>query len=191
MEIKKYIKDMNDEELKKIFNNIEHLQKEFYENLYNDNMNYQIDLSKIFFGDNYINYLDIKDYYSSFFIIIKDTVKFFENLHLYNKDYLNNEDAKKYAVLYKQAKKHYNNMNKCNYYSDNYYKHFELLENTCKSILEILEKELHSLENIDFQDVLDMFINDVCENNDFYDYYILDDDFTKLYKHFDYIKEYN
>jgi hypothetical protein len=191
MENKKYIKNMSVEELKKIFNNIEYLQSKFYENLYEDNMNYQFDLGKIFFGENYNNYIDIRDYYSSFFIIIKDAVKFFENLQLYNKDYLNNEDAKKYTALYKQAKKHYNNINKCNYCSDNYYKHFELLENTCKSILEILEKELHSLENIEAQDVLEFFINDVFENNDFYDYYILDDDFTKLYEHFDYIKEYN
>lgn len=157
MENKKYIKNMSAEELKKIFNNIEYLQRKFYENLYDDNMNYQLDLGKIFFGENHNNYIDIRDYYSSFFIIIKDAVKFFENLQLSNKNYLNNEDAKKYTVLYKQAKKHYNNINKCNYCSDNYYKHFELLENTCKSILGILEKELHSLENIDAQDALYFF----------------------------------
>lgn len=186
MENKIYINELNEEELQKVFDNNEKFRNIVFDDAYESNMDYQLFLGEEFFGNNTRDYLKYIDNYSSFYLRITNAIKFFENLSLNNSDYLNTEDSKKYIKLYKQAKKYYNYMNKCNYYSDNYYKNENLLENTCKEILNILEKELHKLENINEEDVFQYFI----DNSEIYqDYYIIEkttyslyQDFTKCYK---------
>jgi hypothetical protein len=190
MKNKKYLKDMDEEELKKLFENIEEFKKNIYDICYQNNMDYQEELGNIFFGDKWNRYIDIFDHYTSFFLRIKNAIEFFENLGVENSDYLNTKDATEYKVLYKEAKKHYNNFNKCNYASNNYYKNEELLENTCKQILRILEEELHKLENITKEEAKDTFLFEVLENEMYYDCYILNNDYTKVFCNINYIKEY-
>ena len=150
-----YINNLNEKELEKIFNINKKLQDKIFESVCQNNIDYQNFLSTEFFGNNFFEYLKINDNYSSFFITIKNTIKFFENLNITNSDYLSEDDSKEYIKLYKKAKKYYNYLDRCSFYSDNYYKNENLLEETCEEILKILEKELHLLEDINYNEVLD------------------------------------
>ena len=185
MENKIYINELNKEELQKVFNNNEKFKEMIFNEMYEKEMDYQSFLGDEFFGNESYKYIDIRDNYSSFYLRIKDTIKFFENLNINSSDYLNPEDSKKYIELYKKAKKYYNYFNQCNYNSDNYFKNEELLKNTCKEILDILEKELHKLEQIDEEDVFDYFISNIEIYEDFYitekENFILYQDITKSY----------
>lgn len=180
-----YLQELNFEELQKVFDNNEKFKNIVFDDVYESNMDYQLFLSEEFFGKNAKNYLEIKDHYASFYTRIKDATKFFENLNINISDYLIEEDSKKYIELYKQAKKYYNNLNKCNYDSSNCYKNEKLLENTCKEILSILENELHKLEDISEEEVYQYFIDNIEIYNDFYitekTTFSLYEDITKCY----------
>lgn len=160
---KYYVKNLKEEEKKEILENNEKLKSDIYEICYEDNMYYQRDLFEIFFGKDTYNYLKIEDYYSSFYLRIKDPIKLYENLDINNSDYLSVEDEEKYIKLYKEATKKYNNIQKCNYYSDNYYKNEGELEEILEKIVEILEKELHSLEDITEDQIEEYFLEDINE----------------------------
>lgn len=191
MNKKIYIKELNEEELKKVFKNNKQIQQISFEKAYEDNMFWQEELGNIFFGKTFFEYLEIRDNYSSFYLKIKNPVKLFENLSLSNKDYLQTEESQKYIKYYKQAKKYYNYYNNCNYESDNFYKNFELLENTLIKIVAILEKELHLLEDVSEEDALTSFIYDVTENDFLESAYILNKQDFVLYEDVSYTKKYN
>lgn len=189
--MKKYIKDMTKEELKQIFHNIESIRTTMWDWKFEENMEQQQEYANIFFGKEWHKYINYHDYYSSFYLRLKDATQFFENITECNADYLSVEDSKKYLELYKQARKYYNIMEKvCNFGTDKYYDNEEKLLETCEKILELFEKELHSLEDIDLEELEDYFIFQVEENGCFSDCYIENNDYTKLYEYIEYIKEY-
>lgn len=190
MENKRYLKELNEEELKEVFENISSLQEISFSYAYDVNMDWQLELGKIFFGNNWHDYLKMYDYYSSFYLKIKNTIEFFENISIGNADYLSEENSKKYIDLYKQAKKIYNNLCKCNTYSEKYLENEEKLDKICIELLELLENELHELENIDFEQAFETFKTDVFDNENYNDLYVLNNDFSKIYEHVNYIKEY-
>lgn len=160
---KYYVKNLKEEEKKEILENNEKLKNEIFEIIYEDNMEYQLELGEIFFGSKTFDYLEIKDYYSSFYLRIKDPIKLYENIDINNSDYLSIEDGEKYKTLYKEATKKYNNIQKCNCYSDNYYKNEEELEEILEKIVKILEKKLHSLEDITEDQIEEYFVEDINE----------------------------
>lgn len=189
--MKKYVKDMTREELKEIFKNIKNIRNQMWDWKYEENMDYQHWLSKEFFGSEWHKYINYHDHYYSFFLRLKDATQFFENITESNADYLSIENAEEYKKLYKQAKKYYFYMNsKCNFGSDKYYENEEKLLETCEKILAMLEKELHKLEDIDENELEEYFIIQVEENECFLDCYIENNDYTRLFKHIDYIKEF-
>lgn len=189
--MKKYVKDMTKEELKEIFKNVESIRNQMWDWKFEENMDWQQENANILFGKEWHNYINYHDYYSSFFLRIKDATQFFENITESNADYLNVEDSKKYLELYKQARKYYNLMEKvCNFGTDKYYENEEKLLETCEKILAILENELHLLENIEQEELEDYFVFQVEENGCFSECYIEDNDYTRLYEHIEYIKTY-
>lgn len=191
MENKKYIKDMNEEELEIIFNNITSINQDSYNYTYEKNMDWQNELSDILFGKNWSKYIECISNYNSFYLRIKDYREFYKNLNLNNFDYLQEDKGIEYIKLYKKAKKVLNNLNKCKEYSDKYYDNHDKFEYICCEILKILEEELHLLEEIIEQEVKEDFIFNVQENEYLNQCYILDNNYTKLYEHINYIKEYN
>lgn len=56
-------------------------------------------------------------------------------------------------------------------------------------MLKILEDELHALENVDYEQAFDTFYTDVIDNNIFDEFYIIDNNYTKVFEHVDYVKE--
>ena len=188
--MKKYLKDMNKEELKKVFDNSTKIQEEQYNLVWQDNMDWQQEYFEIFFGKNWHEYIEMKDNYNSFYLRLKSAYKFFINLDKDVTDYLNIENAQIFKNIYKKANKYYINIDKrCNYGSDKYYENIEKLEEECGKLLEILENELHLLENINDDEVFESFCDDVYENNIYDDLYIENNDYTHIYEHIDYIKE--
>ena len=189
--MKKYLKDMSKEELEKIFENVEEFRKSTYDLVYENHMYWQGEYSDIFFGKDWHKYIEMNEYYSSFYLKLKDASNFFENISLSNSDYLCAEDAEKYKALYKEAKKYHDNMNsRCNYGSDKYYENEERLKASCIILLGLLEKELHNLEDITYEDCLEQFIIDVQDNNCFENCYIIDNNYNKVYEDIAYTKEY-
>lgn len=160
-----YIEELNDEELKKVYVNNEKFSRMIFAECYEMNMEQQEELSEEFFGKKFHEYLDVHDHYSSFYLRIKDTNKFFENLNLNNSCYLSEEDSKKYIELYEQVKKYYSCLERSDD-KNNFYE--ELIEKACKEILNILEKELHELENINDEDIIEYFIDNKDAYNNFY-----------------------
>ena len=188
--MKKYLKNMNKEELKKVFDTSVKIQNKEYEATMQMNMDYQEELGVIFFGKGWSNYIKMYNNYNSFYLRIIDSTSFFENLTEDVTDYLSQEDAKYFKEIYKKAKKFYTNINsRCVYGSDKYYENYEKFEEECKKLLEILEDELHKLESVDYEQAFDTFCTDVMDNNIFDEFYIIDEDYTKVFEHVDYVKE--
>lgn len=105
--MKKYLKNMNEEELKKVFDTSEKIQNKEYEATMQMNMDYQEELGGIFFGKGWSNYIKMYDNYSSFYLRIIDSTSFFENLAEDVTDYLSQENATRFKEIYKKAKKFY------------------------------------------------------------------------------------
>ena len=188
--MKKYLKDMNTEELKKIFDNNEKIQNKAFEYVFEDNMLYQEELFSTFFNNNYYKYLDIAEHYDTFYLKIKDVSVFFVNLNKNAWECLSNTDSKKFKATYKNALKYYNILTShCNYQSDKYFENEEKLENECKILLKILEDKLHLLKNVDYNDAFDYFKNNSIDDGYFSNLYIENDDFLHVFEHIDYIKE--
>lgn len=188
--MKKYLKDMNKEELKKVFDNSAKIQEYQFNIVLENNMNLQQEYGKMFFGENWYEYIEIHDHYSTFYLKLKSAYKFFDNLGKDVADYLSVENAQTFQDIYKKAKKYYININtRCNYGSNKYYENIEKLEEECNKLLEILENELHSFENIDNNEVFESFCDDVYDNNIYDGLYIENNDYTHIYEYINYIKE--
>lgn len=180
--MKKYLNELNQEELTKIIENNESIKTLIFNTCYEDNMYWQEERAKDFFGNNWSKYINYHYSYNTFYLTIKNAIEFFENLSNNNYQYLKIEDSNVYIKLYNEAKKYYNNIKKCNYQSDKYFENEEKLENICEDILQILEKELHSFENISTEDVQEQFFLDVTENNCYNDFYIIDNNLNIVYQ---------
>lgn len=188
--MKKYLKNMNKEELKKVFDTSEKIQNKEYEATMQMNMDYQEELGDIFFGKNWSDYIKMYDNYNSFYLRIINSASFFENLAEDVTDYLSQEDTTRFKEIYKKAKKCYTNINsRCIYGSDKYYENYEKFEEECQKLLKILEDELHTVEDVEYNQVLDTFYIDVMDNNILDEFYIIDEDYTKVFEHVDYVKE--
>lgn len=190
--MKKYfIKDLKEEEKLKILENNEKLQNEIYNILYEDNMNYQLELGEILLNHNQNkNNYNICDHYTSFYLKIINGVNFMENINFTEiKDYFCEEDTKKIETIEKEYKKTLYYYNKCNYSTDNFYKHEEKIEELAKELLAIIENELHKLEEVTNEDIQQYFLEDI--NEIWQECYILNKkDFT-LYEDIKQVKKYN
>lgn len=169
-----YLKDLKNDELIKIFNNNEKLKNQIIDSYYEDQMYWQSEYYNILlnYKDNKSNF-NYNDYYTSFYLTIKDGLKFLENINFNEiKDYFNIEDIEKIDKIEKKYKKELNYINRCNYYSDNFYKHNEIIDQLASDLLKIIENELHKFENYDFKDIEIFFIDEIKENTYYENYYI-------------------
>lgn len=185
-----YIKNLSEKEKIKVLENNQKLKNEIFEIVYQDNMDYQLELGNIMLNHekNKNNY-DIKDYYTSFFLTITNGIKFLENINFKDvKDYISEKDLQEVNRIEKEYKKELYYYNKCNYYSDNFYKHEEKIENLAKKLLKIIENELHSLEDITDTDIQEYFLEDI---NDYWQgCYILNKKDFIMYEDISQVKNY-
>lgn len=81
--MKKYLNELNEEELEKVFKNNKKLQEEIFQYCYESSMNAQYELGLELLNDvkNKKNYR-IDDHYTSFFLTVVNAYEFIANLEL-------------------------------------------------------------------------------------------------------------
>ncbi len=175
--MKKYFKDLDTETKVKIVMNNENLRDKAYNDCYENNMNMQLEEGELMLGkDN--NGFDIRDNYSSFFLVLRDWRKFINNL---DSDYLCDDGLE----LYKTIMNLVNEQENLDSWNDNYDEKYneldEKIENYCEELLNICEKQLHEYENITEEDVEEYLKFNFEDNYLYENYYIVDDDTSKVY----------
>ena len=134
-------------------------------------------------GSEHYKYIDIRDYYSSFFLVLKDWRKFIDNL---DSDYLPTEGIK----LYKKINKKIVKLDNLDMYTDKYSDLENEIEMLCKDLLKICEDCLHKFESFTEEDLKENIRFNLEENYLYEDYYILDNDKSKVYVDISYTKTY-
>lgn len=180
MKNKLYFKDMESEQKEKLLD-IKDFYNVVYEKVFNDFMEYQ---EEEFKSLNISKYVDIHDHYNSFFLTLKnDVVEFIENI---DSDYINIENIKTYNDCKRILEKYY----KTYANEEKQDKYYYLLERRAKKLLERIENQLHLYENPQQDDLVSFLIDEWAEN--FYsDFYILNDNFSVLYKDIHFTEVYN
>lgn len=184
--MKKYIKDMNSDELELVYNNNDKLQKELFERVYEDNMDAQLYEYEYLIPKEAHDYYRYHDYYNSFFFTLNE-YEGYNFLHcldfkiLKEYDVATSDDEK----LFKKLENYFNH---CNYNSDAFYTNLEKLDVLATKILKNIEELLKQYENVDDSDILTFWLDEYgheCYN----DCYIIDDSY-KLFEEISYTKEY-
>lgn len=183
--MKKYFKNMSLEDRIDIIMNINDLKYKVGDMYYEDLMQQQYEEGQLMFGKEHHKYIDIRDNYSSFYLVLKDWNKFLDNL---DKDYLCNNGLDLYNQIM-VLKNEYDNIDMVEN-EDRYDELEEELENRCKELLQVCEKQLHEYEDYSDDDLKDYLSFQLEENNMYEDLYIIDDDKTRVYEDISYIKTY-
>jgi len=170
---KKYFKNMDVNEQLDIIINNNTLMNNFEELFYSNLMEQQREETELMLG-LYTPGVDIRDHYSSFFLALSDWEKFFNNV---NKDYLS-EDG---IILYNEISKLYEEYQNTELFDNRYNELYEIIENKCKELLSICEKQLHSYEHYSEEDVKEELRYHI-EIGDYEEMYILDNDKTVVYE---------
>lgn len=181
--MKKFIKDMDQKEIEKCLQVNERFYNLVYNDLYEQDMDWQYEEGKLLFGENSHKYIEIRDHYSSFYLVLINWYEFIENL---DPSYLCSKGIDLYNEIIK-LKKEYENIACDTEEEENRYNELEEeLENKCKDLLEICEDQLHEYEKGDYstEDLIDYVMNS-SSYEDFYitgENYILYSDHTTCYK---------
>lgn len=181
--IKKYFKDMSTDEKIDIILNNKDLREAVEQQYYEDLMFQQEEESKLMLGDNWGRYISYRDNYSSFFLVLEDWRKFIDNL---DSDYLPTEGIK----LYKKINKKIVKLDNLDMYTDKYSDLENEIEMLCKDLLKICEDCLHEYESFTEEDLKEEIRFNLEENYLYEDYYILDNDKSKVYVDISYTKTY-
>lgn len=159
---KLFINELEEEKRNEIIKKNQKLENRLLQDLYEYNMFLQEEEGREMFGKDSYKYIDIKDHYSSFYLVLKDWSKFIENL---NVDYIYNDDAiKLYNEIIKDRDTLYN-IDTC---SDNFNDLDEKIEEKTKKLLQYCEKQLHEYENIGNIDDAIEYADEMDQLNDYY-----------------------
>lgn len=173
--MKKYFKDLDTQTKIDIIMNNEKLKEKIWYDCYEDNMEMQLEEGNLMLGER-DNGIDIRDNYSSFYLVLTDWEKFLNNL---DSDYLCQNGLDLYDAIMK-LKNEYDNFDIVEN-EDRYYELQEELHNKCEELLKICERQLHQYEDISEDDLKSYLEFNLEENYLFENYYILEDDTSKVY----------
>lgn len=178
--MKKFIKDMNSEEIKKCLQENNKFYNLVYNDMYESDMECQYEESKLMFRKDHYKYIEYHDNYSSFFLTLINWQQFIDNLE---KDYLCQDGIALYNEII-ELKKEYENISLETFEEEERYYFLEgKIETMCKDLLEICENQLHEYEKADysFEDLIDYVMNS-CKYEEFYiiasDYVLYHDSIT-------------
>lgn len=149
--------DRRDNLIKKNRLLIERLQNDLYE----QQMFMQQEEGELMLGKEHYKYIDIKDDYSSFFLVLRNWSKFIENL---DKDYLCQEGIDLYNKII-EKKKAYENTDA---YSEEFDRLEGELEEDCKELLDICEKQLHEYESLPSEDDAISYADEMEQLEEYY-----------------------
>lgn len=171
--MKKYFKDLDTETKVKIVMNNVNLRDKAYNDYYEFSMETQLEEGNLMLGER-DNGIEIRDNYSSFYLILRDWHKFLDKL---DSDYLCQDGLDLYNEIV-ELKEEYENTEM---YSDRFNELDEQIDTNCGELLKICEKQLHQYENCTKEDVEEHLRFNFDENNLWENYYIIDDDTSKVY----------
>ena len=160
--MKKYINELEAEERNKIIKMNKKLIDQLLSNLYEYEMNCQYEEGRSLLGENSYKYIDIRDHYSSFFLVLKDWEKMIDNI---DPDYIAADEARK---LYNYIKNKKNVLYNMDCYSLNYERLEEHLESKSKELLKQLEEQLHEYEEAPEEDDAIQYADEMEQLNDYY-----------------------
>lgn len=173
--MKKYFKDLDTETKIKIVMENQNLCDIACNDYYEFSMETQLEEGNLMLGER-DNGIEIRDNYSSFYLILRDWHKFLDNL---DSDYLCQDGLDLYNEIV-ELKEEYENIDIVEN-EDRFYELQEELDNKCEELLKICERQLHEYENYTIDDVKEWLKFQFEENNLYEDYYIIDDDLSKVY----------
>lgn len=171
--MKHFFRDLDTETKVDIIMNNQKLKDVVWNVCYEQSMENQLENGELMLGKGN-NGIEIRDNYSSFYLILRDWHKFLDNL---DSDYLCQDGLDLYNKIV-ELKEEYENEDS---YSDRFEELNEEIEKLCKELLKICEKQLHDYENIDDNDVKEYLIFELEGNGLYDDYYIIEDDTSKVY----------
>lgn len=172
--MKKYFKDMETKEKVDIILNNSELREIVENGYYEDNMYWQQEESELMLGKNWHHYIEYRDSYNTFYLRL---IKWYDFIECLDKDYLCQDGIDLYNEII-ELKKLYENEEDM----DKYAELEETLESKCIDLLEICEKQLHEYEEYNEEDMKEWVIFNLEDNKMFEDYYIIDNDTTKVYQ---------
>lgn len=159
---KLFINELEEEKRNEIIKKNQKLENRLLQDLYEYNMFLQEEEGREMFGKDSYKYIDIKDHYSSFYLVLKNWNEFIENLNI---DYIYNDDAIK---LYNEIIKDRDTLYNIDTYSDNFNDLDEKIEEKTKKLLQYCEKQLHEYENIGNIDDAIEYADEMDQLNDYY-----------------------
>lgn len=163
--MKKYLHELNEQELAEIFKNNDNLQNI----VINDLIEYDLEAQQEEFENlNIKKYVEVHDHYNTFYLRLKNAIGLFENLCI---DYCNQQVIE----FYEQSKQFYND-----YLNDN--EKYDIFVEKMEILVELLDKQLHEYEQgIDFDTALDFFVEEAQSEYGLYANYYTKND-LKVYK---------
>lgn len=158
---KVFLKDMEEEKANELIKKNEKLISMLQNDLHENNLFIQEEDSKLMIGDK-DNGVGIKDNYNSFYFILTDWRKFYQNL---DSNYL----STKCLTIYKNVEENICKLETIEYGDNEYWELNEKIEENCKILLKDIEDLLHTYEEIPEKDEA---IEYAWENEQLNDYYI-------------------
>lgn len=183
--MKKYFKDLETNKKIEIILNNEDLKENVWNSCYEKNMELQRENGELMFGVDSHKYIDIRDNYDSFYLVLKNWHNFIDNL---DSDYLCDKGFELYNKII-LLKNEYENIDIAEE-EEKFDELEEELEEKCKELLKICENQLHEFEKINDDTLKDYLEFELEENDLFSDLYIIDNDYSKVYEDINYTKEF-
>ena len=171
--MKTYFKDLTIPDLYEIVKKNNELREIAEDLYYNNLMDLQMEETELMLGKHTPG-IDIKDHYNSFFFVLNDWEKFFDNLDY---QYLNSDNLVLYGEIKQLVEKYHNEED-----SDIYSELYEEIEEKCKTLVKGIEDQLHTFEHYSEEDFLEDLRYRLEDGLFSYDgYYIMDNEISPVY----------
>ena len=158
---KVYINELETEERNKLIKNNIKLIGMLQSDLYECNMFAQEEEAREMFGADSHRYIDIRNHYSSFYLVLKDWRRFMDNL---DSDYLSPEAIE----LYNKTKKYIEKLDSLNEDDTKYETLYNIIELECIDLLKECEKQLHQYEDYPTEDDAIEYADEMEQLEDYY-----------------------
>ena len=129
--------------------------------LYQHNMFLQEEEGREMFGADSYRYIDIRDHYTSFYLVLKDWRKFIDNL---DKNYLSPKATTLYNEIIKDIKK----LDEIDEDSEKYNMCCDWIELDCKKLLKCCEEQLHIYEEYPSENEAIIYADEMEQLEDYY-----------------------
>lgn len=159
---KVYINELETEKRNYLIKSNKKLIEMLQDDLYEYNMNSQEEEGRELLGKNWHKYIEIKDNYNSFYLILKNWSKFIDNL---DTEYLAKDTA---ITLYKDIKNKQTKLYNMNYYDDDFDELDEEIENDCQKLLKYCEDQLHEYETLPSEDDAIQYADEMEQLEEYY-----------------------